>query len=89
MHQRSSKLKSVCMLSTHGYFDPIPQLGQTDTGGQVVYVLQLAKALAAHNIKVDIYTRWFDPARQQIDPVPDRPDVRVIRIPGGPWQFIA
>lgn len=88
-HQRSSKLKSVCMLSTHGYFDPIPQLGQTDTGGQVVYVLQLAKALAAHNIKVDIYTRWFDPARQQIDPVPDCLDVRVIRIPGGPWQFIA
>ena len=86
--QRNSRLQSVCLLSTHGYFDPIPQLGQTDTGGQVVYVLQLAKALAAHNIKVDIYTRWFDPARQQIDPIPDCPNVRIIRIPAGPWQFI-
>ena len=87
--QRNSKLKNICMLSTHGYFDPVPQLGQTDTGGQVVYVLQLAKALAAHDIKVDIYTRWFDRSKQQIDPVPGCPDVRVIRIQGGPWKFIA
>ena len=76
------------MLSTHGYFDPVPQLGRTDTGGQVVYVLQLAKALTTHNIKLDIYTRWFDQSKMQIDPVPDYPDARVIRIPAGPWKFI-
>lgn len=76
------------MLSTHGYFDPVPQLGRTDTGGQVVYVLQLAKALSTRKIKVDIYTRWFNPSQRQIDPVPDYPDVRVIRIPAGPWKFI-
>lgn len=85
---RKSNIKNVCMLSTHGYFDPVPQLGITDTGGQVVYVLQLAKALSAHNIKVDIITRWFDRSREQIDPVADYPDVRVIRIPAGPWEFI-
>ncbi len=85
---RKNKIKNVCMLSTHGYFDPIPQLGITDTGGQVVYVLQLANALSTHNIKVDIFTRWFDRSRKQIDPVPDYPDVRVIRIPVGPWEFI-
>ena len=77
------------MLSTHGYFDPVPQLGRTDTGGQVTYVLHLARALANHSVKVDIYTRWFDSTKQQIDPVPDHPDVRVIRIPAGPWEFIA
>jgi len=76
------------MLSTHGYFDPVPQLGQTDTGGQVVYVLELAKAFTTHGIKVDIYTRWFDQSKPQIDPVPDCPDVRVIRIPAGKWEFI-
>ena len=76
------------MLSTHGYFDPVPQLGITDTGGQVVYVLQLAKALSTHNMKVDIFTRWFDRSRDQIDPVPGCPDVRVVRIPAGPWEFI-
>lgn len=78
----------ICMLSTHGYFDPVPQLGQTDTGGQVVYVLQLAKALTEHGCRVDIYTRWFDRGRPQIDPVPDNPDVRVVRVPAGPWEFV-
>ncbi len=78
----------IAMLSTHGYFDPVPQLGRTDTGGQVVYVLELAKALTTRGVKVDIYTRWFDQSKDQIDPVPDFPDVRVIRIPCGPWEFI-
>ncbi len=77
------------MLSTHGYFDPVPQLGRTDTGGQVVYVLELAKALSRLGIETDIYTRWFDRSQRQIDPVPGSPGARVIRIPAGPWEFIA
>jgi mannosylfructose-phosphate synthase len=81
-------ITNICMLSTHGYFDPVPQLGRTDTGGQVVYVLQLARALARLKIAVDIYTRWFDRSSLQIDPVPDCPEVRVIRIPAGQWEFI-
>ncbi len=83
-----TRIKNICMLSTHGYFDPIPQLGRTDTGGQVVYVIELAKALSKHNTKVDIYTRWFDSSKKQIDPVPDYPDVRIIRIHSGPWEFL-
>jgi mannosylfructose-phosphate synthase len=86
--RRSSKIRNICMLSTHGYFDPVPQLGKTDTGGQVIYVLQLAKALSKYGIKVDIYTRWFDASKRQIDPVPGHPDVRVTRVPAGPWGFI-
>ncbi|MBM3435293.1 MAG: glycosyltransferase family 1 protein [Bacteroidetes bacterium] len=80
--------KHIAMLSTHGYFDPVPTLGITDTGGQVVYVLELSKALARKGIKVDIYTRWFDKSKPQIDPVPGIPDVRVIRIPCGDWEFV-
>ena len=76
------------MLSTHGYFDPIPQLGNTDTGGQVIYVLELARILTTLGKKVDIYTRWFDQSKHQVDPVPDCPDVRVIRIPAGSWEFL-
>jgi mannosylfructose-phosphate synthase len=83
-----SKIKHIAMLSTHGYFDPIPKLGRTDTGGQVVYVLELAKALSRAGYKADIFTRWFDQSQPQIDPVPGYPDVRVIRIPAGPWEFI-
>ena len=63
-------LKHIAMLSTHGYFDPVPKLGRTDTGGQVVYVLELAKAIALKGIKVDIFTRWFDKSQLQLDPVP-------------------
>lgn len=83
-----NNIKSIAMLSTHGYFDPVPQLGRTDTGGQVVYVLELAKALSRAGYKTDIYTRWFDQSQPQINPVPGNPDVRVIRIPAGPWEFI-
>lgn len=85
---QSSRIGSIAMVSSHGYFDPVPQLGQTDTGGQVVYVVQLARALAALGIRVDIYTRWFDREREQVDPLPDRPDARVVRIPAGSWEFI-
>jgi len=84
----SQQLKNIALLSTHGYVDPIPLLGQTDTGGQVVYVLELAKSIARTGINVDIYTRWFDKSKRQIDPVPDNPGVRVIRIPAGKWEFI-
>lgn len=76
------------MLSTHGYFDPVPELGKTDTGGQVLYLLQLARSLAHLGIHVDIYTRWFDKSRPQIDPLPDCTNARVIRIPAGEWKFI-
>ncbi|MCK4358152.1 MAG: glycosyltransferase [Candidatus Cloacimonetes bacterium] len=89
MEKHNIKIKNICMLSTHGYFDPIPQLGRTDTGGQIVYVLELAKALSSQHCKVDIYTRWFDESKNQIDPIPGCPEVRVIRIPSGKWEFIA
>jgi mannosylfructose-phosphate synthase len=82
-------IRRVAMLSTHGYFDPVPTLGRTDTGGQVVYVLQLSKALVDHGVPVDIYTRWFDPKVPQVDPVPECEDVRVIRIPAGRFEFLA
>jgi mannosylfructose-phosphate synthase len=88
MSMNKINYKHIAMLSTHGYFDPIPTLGITDTGGQVVYVLELAKAMARKGIKVDIYTRWFDKSKPQIDSVPGCPDVRVIRIPCGDWEFV-
>jgi len=81
-------LKRIAMLSTHGYFDPEPELGRTDTGGQVVYVLKLAEALTKLGIQVDIFTRWFDQEKPQIEQLPDCPDARVIRIRAGDWEFI-
>ncbi|UCF04214.1 MAG: glycosyltransferase [bacterium] len=86
--EKTLNIKRIAMLSTHGYVDPVPQLGRTDTGGQVVYVLELAQALTKRGVGVDIFTRWFDRERRQVDPLPDCTEVRVIRIPSGPWEFI-
>jgi mannosylfructose-phosphate synthase len=73
------------MVSTHGYVAAEPPLGKVDTGGQVVYVLELAKKLAQLGFEVDIWTRRFED-QPEIDVINDR--VRVIRIPCGGRNFI-
>jgi len=73
------------MISTHGYVAAEPEFGMPDTGGQVVYVLELSKHLARLGYRVDIYTRKFE-KQKQIEKVDDR--VRVIRIPCGGKEFI-
>ena len=88
MKVKNQKFRKICMLSIHGYFDPVPELGKIDTGGQVLYVLNIARSLAKDGINVDIYTRWFDPDKKQIETFPDTPNIRIIRIPAGGWEFI-
>lgn len=75
----------VALVSTHGYVAAQPPLGAADTGGQVVYVLELAKKLAQLGHKVDIYTRRFEdqPEFDEVDA-----NVRIIRIPCGGRDFI-
>lgn len=73
------------MVSTHGYVAAEPPLGAADTGGQVVYVLELSKKLAQLGYEVDIWTRRFE-NQPEIDVINDR--VRVIRVPCGGPDFI-
>lgn len=80
-----SALPRIAMISTHGYVAAIPPLGAADTGGQVVYVIELSKKLAQLGYEVDIYTRRFED-QPEFDVVSDR--VRVIRIPCGGKEFI-
>ena len=80
-----SSLPRIAMISTHGYVAAIPPLGAADTGGQVVYVVELSKKLAQLGFEVDIWTRRFDD-QPDFDVVNDR--VRVIRVPCGGNQFI-
>jgi mannosylfructose-phosphate synthase len=72
------KISRICILSVHGYVDPKPILGKTDTGGQVTYVLELAKAMARMGVKVDIYTRRFH-HKKMVERVAR--GVRIVRIP--------
>ncbi len=85
MKKRKKKIKRICMLTVHGYVDPKPVLGKTDTGGQVTYVLELSRALAKEGIKVDIYTRRFQ-NKKTIERAGK--NVRIIRIPCGGKRFI-
>jgi len=73
------------MVSTHGYVSATPPLGAMDTGGQVVYVIELSKKLAQLGYDVDIWTRLFDdlPETDIIDA-----HVRVLRAPCGGPAFI-
>jgi mannosylfructose-phosphate synthase len=75
----------IMMISTHGYVAAEPELGKPDTGGQVVYVLELSRCLARMGYRVDILTRRFERQRER-EPVSDR--VQIIRFPCGGREFI-
>lgn len=47
----------IAMVSTHGYVAANPPLGAADTGGQIVYILELSRKLALLGYPVDIWTR--------------------------------
>lgn len=81
----TKKISRVCLLDPLGYIHYPPPLGKTDTGGQTLYVLQLAKALGKKGIRVDIVTRKFDeyPEEEEV-----WENVKIIRIPCGPSTFV-
>lgn len=81
----NSQTKSILMLSTHGYVAAEPELGKPDTGGQVVYVLELAKRFSRLGYYVDLVTRRFED-QPEFDEVND--NFRVWRIPFGGKKFI-
>lgn len=81
-----SHLPRIAMISTHGYVAAQPPLGAADTGGQVVYVLELSKKLSQLGYEVDIWTRQFED-QPELEYVNDR--VRIIRVPCGGKEFIA
>lgn len=77
--------RRIAMVSTHGYVAAEPPLGAPDTGGQVVYVLELSRKLAQFGYNVDIWTRQFEdqPAEEKVDD-----GVRILRAPCGGKDFI-
>ncbi len=73
------------MISTHGYVAPEPEFGKPDTGGQVVFVLELSRCLTGLGYHVDILTRQFEgqAAEEEIDS-----RMRLLRFPCGGGQFV-
>jgi mannosylfructose-phosphate synthase len=75
----------IMMISTHGYVAAEPELGKPDTGGQVVYVLELSKCLARMGYQVDVLTRCFED-QSFTESLCER--ARIVRIPCGGNSFI-
>lgn len=82
----ASSLPRIAMVSTHGYVAANPPLGAADTGGQVVFVLELSKKLAQLGYEVDIWTRRFED-QPELEPVAEQ--VRIIRMPCGGKEFVS
>jgi len=76
--------KKIAIISEHA--SPIAPLGGPDSGGQNVYVAQVAKHLARRGHHVDIFTRRDDP---HIEPIIELGNhTRVIHVPAGPAEFV-
>ena len=75
-------MNRVAMLSLHGC--PVARLGERDTGGMNVYVLQTARALGEMGRRVDVYTRWHDPRDEQVMSLGE--NARVVHLKAGPYD---
>jgi D-inositol-3-phosphate glycosyltransferase len=75
----------IALISEHA--SPLAAPGSVDSGGQNVYVAQVARNLAQLGLEVDVFTR-----RDRADQALCHkwiPGVRVINVPAGPAEFVA
>src|ERR1700712_3703794 len=75
----------IAFISEHA--SPLATLGGVDSGGQNVYVAELAKHLVKQGYNVDVYTRWENEQQKKI--INWLPGVRVIHVEAGPKACIA
>jgi sucrose-phosphate synthase len=86
----------LAFVNPQGNFDPVDSYltAHPDFGGQLVYVREVALALAAMGHQADILTRqitdpnWPEFAAAE-DYYPGQPNVRVLRFPCGPQRFLS
>ncbi|MEJ7766273.1 MAG: glycosyltransferase family 1 protein [Chitinophagaceae bacterium] len=76
--------KKIAFISEHA--SPLASLGGVDSGGQNVYVAELAKYVSTIGYEIDIFTRWENASLPEI--VDWLPSVRVIHVEAGPKQVI-
>lgn len=69
----------IAVITVHGC--PLRQAGSKDSGGMNIYILEMAKRLAARGVEVDVFTRHHDPLDPQI--VMLAPGARLIHLPAG------
>ncbi|NEX60369.1 glycosyltransferase family 4 protein [Noviherbaspirillum galbum] len=77
-------MRKIALISEHA--SPLALIGSTDSGGQNVYVAQVARHLARQGFQVDVFTRRDSASQAQV--VEWMPHVRVVNVPAGPPHFI-
>jgi glycosyltransferase involved in cell wall biosynthesis len=77
-------VECVAIISEHA--SPLAALGGVDSGGQNVYVGQIAKQLAAQGCKVDVFTRRDNEFLPEI--LKSINGVRIIHVRAGPTTFV-
>jgi D-inositol-3-phosphate glycosyltransferase len=76
--------KRIALISEHA--SPVALPGSVDSGGQNVYVGQVARHLARAGYQVDVFTR-----RDRADALPMhtwKDGVRIVNVPAGPATFV-
>jgi glycosyltransferase involved in cell wall biosynthesis len=76
--------KKIALISEHA--SPLAAVGGIDSGGQNVYVAQVARELARLGHAVDVFTRRD--SAELPDVVDHAPNVRVVNVPAGPASFV-
>jgi phosphoheptose isomerase len=77
-------MRTIAIVSEHA--SPLAVLGGVDSGGQNVYVAQIARNLAHLGYQVEIFTRRDDNTLPEIYEWTDR--IRVIHVPAGPAEYV-
>ncbi len=85
MRRTPRKPRRVAMLSVHT--SPLHQPGTGDAGGMNVYIVELARQLAAADIEVEIFTRATTGALEAT--VELAPGVLVRHVDAGPYEGLA
>lgn len=76
---------NIALISEHA--SPLAAAGSIDSGGQNIYVAQLARQLARLGHRVDVFTRRDSLLQRTI--VEWHPNVRIIHVPAGPAWYVA
>jgi phosphoheptose isomerase len=74
----------IAMISEHA--SPLAMLGGVDSGGQNLYVGQLARHLAHLGYEIDIFTRRDSPVLPEVAEWVS--GVRIVHVPAGPAEFV-
>lgn len=76
--------KHIALISEHA--SPLAALGGVDSGGQNVYVGEIARHLTDRGYQVDIFTRWDN--REYPRLITWIPGVRIVHIEAGPVEIV-